>query len=318
MDMGETENSAEPAPESSGRKTVSRVGLVALLGASVLAIGTVAWRAWSPDDASAPAAVTDPSQPLTIAELEAKARANPLDWQAWQDLGFAYYADGQYEQAAKAYRQAVEGAPDSAELWGALGEARVLASKDDPMPPLAVAAFEKALELDPKQQRARYYLAAKRDMGGDHEGAIKEWLAILAEAPPGAVYEENLIATIRQVGKINQIEVEPRIATAMKGRPDVPQLTAGEAIPGPSQQQIDAARAMAPGEQRDMAEGMVARLEERLKGDPSNVDGWVMLMRSRVTLGQPDKASKALKDAIAANPGDAERLRQEASVLGVS
>ena len=45
---------------------------------------------------------------------------------------------------------------------------------------------------------------------------------------------------------------------------------------------VDAARAMAPGEQREMAEGMVARLEERLKGDPANVEGWVMLMRSRV------------------------------------
>lgn len=312
--MGEIDNSAEPATG----KTASRVGLVVLLGAAVLAIGTVAWRAWSPGDDAAPAAAVDPAQPLTIAELEAKARANPLDWEAWQELGFAYYADGQYDQAAKAYRQAVEGAPDSAELWGALGEARVLASKDDPMPPLAVAAFEKALELDPKQQRARYYLAAKRDMGGDHEGAIAEWLAILAEAPPGAVYVENLLNTIRQVGKINQIEVESRIAVAMKGRPEAPQLTAGDAIPGPNQQQIDAARAMAPGEQRDMAEGMVARLEERLKGDPSNVDGWVMLMRSRVTLGEPDKASKALKDAIAANPGEAERLRREASVLGVS
>lgn len=314
MLMGETGNSADTARG----QTASRIGLIVLLGAALLAIGIVGWRAWSSGDEAAPPAATDTGQPLTIAELEAKARANPLDWKAWQELGFAYYADGQYDQAAKAYRQAVEGAPDSAELWAALGEARVLASEDDPMPPLAVAAFEKALELDPKEQRARYYLAAKRDMGGDHEGAIGEWLAILEEAPPGAVYVENLLNTIRQVGKINKIDVEPRIAAAMKGRPDVPQLTAGEAIPGPNQQQIDAARAMAPGEQRDMAEGMVARLEERLKGDPANVDGWVMLMRSRVTLGEPDKASKALKDAIAANPKEAERLRQEAQVLGVS
>ena len=312
--MGEIDSSAP----TDGGQTASRVGLIVLLAAAVLAIGVVAWRAYSPADSAPAPAAMDAAQPLTIAELEAKAKANPKDWQAWQELGFAYYADGQYDQAATAYRQAVEGKPDSAELWAALGETRVLASKDDPMPPLAVAAFEKALTLDPKQQRARYYLAAKRDMGGDHEGAIKEWLAILAEAPPGAVYEENLLRTIRQVGKINKIEVESKIAAATKGKPEAPQLTAGEAIPGPDRQQIDAARAIAPGEQRDMAEGMVARLEQRLKGDPANVDGWVMLMRSRVTLGEPDKASKALKDAIAANPGEAERLRQEAQVLGVS
>src|SRR3546814_8782855 len=51
-----------------------------------------------------------------------------------------------------------------------------------------------------------------------------------------------------------------------------------------------------------MAEGMVERLENRLKDDSSNLDGWVMLMRSRTTLQQPDKAAKALSDAIAANP----------------
>lgn len=311
--MGETEQSAPTA----GGQTGSRLGLIVLLGAALLAIGIVAWRALSPEAGPAPEAMADPAQPLTIAELEAKARANPLDWEAWQELGFAYYADGQYDQAAKAYRQAVEGAPDNAELWAALGEARVLSSKDDPMPPLAVAAFEKALKIDPLQQRARYYMAARRDLSGDHEGAIGEWLAILEQAPPGAVYEENLLRTIRQVGKINKIEVESRIAAAMKDRPAAPKLTAGEAIPGPNQAQIDAARAIAPGEQRDMAEGMVARLEERLKGDPANVDGWVMLMRSRVTLGQADKASKALKDAIAANPAQADRLRQEAEALGV-
>lgn len=329
--MGETDNSPQQPSDSdmasdtgSGSGSggsggaASRLGLGLLLGAAVLAIGAVGYRTWSTPDQSMAEAPRDPAQPLTIAELEARAKANPRDSAAWEELGFAYYADGQFEEAAKAYRQAVEGNPDSAELWAALGEARVLASKDDPIPPLAVSAFEKALQLDPKQQRARYYMAAKRDLSGDHEGAIGEWLAILAEAPPGAVYEENLLRTIRQVATINKIDVESRIAAATKDRPDVPQLTAGAAIPGPSRAEIDAARAMAPGEQREMAQGMVARLEERLKSDSANVDGWVMLMRSRVTLGEMDKASKALKDALAANPQAAERLRQEAQVLGVS
>ena len=37
-----------------------------------------------------------------------------------------------------------------------------------------------------------------------------------------------------------------------------------------------------------------------------------MLMRSRTTLGQPDRARKALSDAVAANPSAAARLRAEA------
>ena len=170
--MDDADNSPPQAPGSDSGGAASRLGLGLLLGAAVLAIGAVGYRTWSAPDQSFAAAPRDPAQPLTIAELEARAKANPLDSAAWEELGFAYYADGQFEQAAKAYRQAVEGDPDSAELWAALGEARVLASKDDPIPPLAVSAFEKALQLDPKQQRARYYMAARRDLSGDHEGAI--------------------------------------------------------------------------------------------------------------------------------------------------
>ncbi len=142
-------------------------------------------------------------------------------------------------------------------------------------------------------------------------------LALLKDTPAGAPWEANLRQTIEQVGKINDIPVEAKLAEATEGRPKPPELTAGNAIPGPSQEQIAAASAISPGEQRNMAEGMVESLDAKLKANPNNPDGWVMLMRSRMTLGQPEKASQALKDAVAANPGEAERLRQEASALGV-
>lgn len=74
---------------------------------------------------------------------------------------------------------------------------------------------------------------------------------------------------------------------------------------------------MKPSEQRTMAEGMVAQLEERLRSQPKNPDGWVMLMRSRMTLGEPAKAKAALDAAIKANPGEAAQLREAAAQLGV-
>jgi cytochrome c-type biogenesis protein CcmH len=81
---------------------------------------------------------------------------------------------------------------------------------------------------------------------------------------------------------------------------------------------LKAAGSIPPSQQRAMAEGMVARLEGKLKANPANPDGWLMLVRSRATLGQPDKAAQALKDGVAANPGAAARLRQEAAMLGVT
>ena len=70
-------------------------------------------------------------------------------------------------------------------------------------------------------------------------------------------------------------------------------------------------------QQRQMAEAMVDQLAQRLKDQPERVDGWILLMRSRMSLGQPDKAHAALADALKANPAQAEAIREQAKALGV-
>ncbi|WP_271438168.1 tetratricopeptide repeat protein [Pontixanthobacter luteolus] len=305
-------------PTDSGQKAggISRIGLVALVVGAIIVAAAVGYRAFGEGEADQDAIIADGGPP-SIEQLKAAAEKDPLNAGAWQELGFAYYETGQFSEAVRAYRQAVEGDDKNAVLWSSLGEARLMASETDPMPSAAITAFEKAIALDPTDARARYFLAVRKDLSGDHQGAINDWLALLKDTPPGAPWEQNLRQTIEQVGKINNIATDTQLAAADSARPKAPQLTAGNAIPGPSREQIAAAGAMAPGEQREMAEGMVGSLAEKLRANPANPDGWVMLMRSRMTLGQPDQAAQALKDAIAANPGEAERLTREAAALGV-
>jgi cytochrome c-type biogenesis protein CcmH len=62
---------------------------------------------------------------------------------------------------------------------------------------------------------------------------------------------------------------------------------------------------------------MVDRLDARLKTAPNDVEGWQMLMRSRVQLKQPDAARAALRDAKAANPGSTAALDATAKELGL-
>lgn len=263
----------------------------------------------------------------TIEQLRAAAEASKDDAGPWSDLAFAYFQQGQFGEAATAYRRALAIAPDEAVLWSALGESLVLASERDPLPPEALQAFQKAVALDADDPRARYFLAAKKDIDKDHEGAIAAWLDLLADSPQGAPWEADLVRTIEQVGQMNAIDVAPRIAKAQAARK--PALiapgsgsVAGEAasstLRGPSAADVAAAGAMKPSEQRQMAEGMVAQLEERLQKEPKNLDGWVMLMRSRMTLGEPAKAKAALDAAVKANPGSAADLRAQAAALGIS
>jgi len=252
----------------------------------------------------------------TIEQLQQLVRDEPGNAMAWQQLGFAHFARGEYADAALAYRNAVDADPDSAVLWSSLGEARVLASELDPMPPSALEAFQRSAALDPADERARYFLAVNRDLQGDHEGAIGEWLALLEDTPRGAPWEADLRRTIEQVGAINTIEVADRIAAALEAR-DARLQPATTARPGPSMAQLQAAAGILPAEQEAMARGMVERLEARLASEPGDVDGWIMLMRSRMTLGEPELAEAALRRAIAANPSRRGQIEEAARSLGV-
>lgn len=288
-------------------------GGIAAIVALALAAGAIGYRLLdSSEDETATLATTDP-----LAALEQRAEADPDNAGAWQELGFAYFQANRFADAAEAYEKATKADPDSAVLWSSLGEARVMASERDPMPSAALEAFRKAASLDPKDPRARYFLAVEKDLGGDHEGAIAAWLALLAETPPGAPWEADLERTIEEVGKINSIAVDERIAAAQGLRPaSPPPAMAG--IPGPTQEDIAAASAMRPAEQQEMAEQMVSRLAARLEREPQDVQGWVMLMRSYQTLGRGADARAALGKALAANPEARTELSSAAATLGIS
>jgi cytochrome c-type biogenesis protein CcmH len=260
-----------------------------------------------------PTSSTAPNDPL--AALEARTKQNPKDAEAWSALATGYFESGRFDEAISAYGSALELAPQNAALWSARGEARTMADPRDPMPAAAVADFEAALKRDPKDPRARYFLAVRQDLAGDHEGAINSWLALLADTPPGAVWEADLRRTIEQVGKINKIDVAQRLAAVRQPAQLGPM--APRTMPGPSAEDLARASSIRPAEQREMAEGMVARLEGRLASDPANIDGWIMLIRSRMSLGQPDRARAALAAAIKANPAQASMLREQAAAMGV-
>lgn len=295
-----------------------RIALIAAGLAAAFAVGFAISRSQDGDAAKEVASLDATTGMQTISSLEQRTAADPKDLAAWQELGLAYFGDSRFADAVRAYEKATELTAGDALAWSALGEARVMASERDPMPADALAAFKRAVALDPKDPRARYFLAVERDLGGDHEGAIADWLAQLEETPENAPWRTDLVRTIEQVGKINKIDIAARLAKAGAKSPLAPPMPAAvRAIPGPNAQDLAAASKIPPGEQREMAEGMVARLETRLKGEPGNVEGWLMLIRSRMTLGQGDMAAKALSDAVAANPSEAAEIRRQAATLGV-
>lgn len=303
--------------ETKGMSTTNRAILIAAFLLLAGAIGYAIWRN-SANNAAAPAPTAAASPDAQLAAIEERTRREPQSADAWMALGAARFDLGDYPGAAAAYEKSVAIAPESAGLWSALGEARVMASPRDPMPPAAAEAFDKAIALNPKDPRARYFMAVKKDIAGDHKGAIDEWFALLADTPQGAPWEADLRRTIEQVGAINKIDVAARLAATQPRALKADEMpVAARAIPGPSRADMEAASQLPKGQQDAMIAGMVDGLEAKLKANPADVDRWIMLMRSRMTLGETAKAAQALKDALAANPGAAPRLKAQAQMLGV-
>ena len=295
--------------------------LTLLAATGLLFAGALGYAAFRQDGASQPAAeMANGPAPDSAAELEAAARARPQDATALQALAEARFDERDFDRAVAAYRQLTVLAPAQAGYWSGLGESLVMAAPNTgpAIPVEALAAFRRAISLDAKEPRARYFMAAQRDIDGDHRGAIADWLALLAETPRGAAWEGGLRQTIEDVGRRHNIPVGPRIAAVRQPELTPAQLpVAARAIPGPSRQDMQAAAALPKGQQDMMVNSMVDGLEARLQANPQQPDRWIMLMRSRMTLGESAKAVRALAAAIAANPAQAERLRAEARLLGV-
>jgi cytochrome c-type biogenesis protein CcmH len=299
----------------------SRIGLYALVLAGVAAVVALGLRyregggqGGAPSAAAPQAAASKGDVNQMVESLEARLKANPKDAEGWRMLGWSYFNLNRFADAAKAYARGAEQAPNDASLWSALGETLVYAHKKG-VDADATHAFTRALEIDPRDARARYFMAVRKDLAGDHKGAIDDWIAVLKDAPADAPYAESIRTLVEQVAKREKIDIAGRIPAA-----PAPRTVASDAIPGPTTGQMQDAARMSPSEQDAMARGMVDRLAARLAQQPKDEEGWIRLMRARLVLGDKAAAKDAHARARASFAGDSGalgRIDAAAKELGV-
>lgn len=236
-----------------------------------------------------------------ITSLRARLEKQPDDGDSWLLLARSYSAVGAHAKAADAYRRLLELAPLAIELRGDYAEALIRA-EDGFVGPKAVATLEAVLAHVPDDPRARYYLALRDAQNGEALKAAQGWAEILRDAPPDAPYRpavRQILEAVIADANLDRAALElPGDATA--DEPDAP------AAPGPTAGDVAAASALPADQQLEMIRGMVERLERRLGNEPGDVEGWLRLARSKLVLGEPEAAAAALKQGLAANPGNAE------------
>ncbi|WP_417482117.1 c-type cytochrome biogenesis protein CcmI [Maricaulis sp.] len=130
-----------------------------------------------------------------VETLAAQMEANPGNAQGWAVLGQAYLGLGRYGEAADAFEQAIDIVPDSAFLFASLGQA-ILFGENGNMTPAAREAFARALDIEPSDVRARFFMAEAQYQAGEREAALSAWQALLAETPDDAAYRAMIEARL--------------------------------------------------------------------------------------------------------------------------
>ena len=254
---------SDPASAARFRRFIIAAALLLLpagAGALYLQLG-------SPDFAAMPAGgAVQPEQQTQIetlvARIEVHLQSNPKDGRGWEVLAPVYMQLGRYSDSVSAWRNTLALLGESADREANLGEA-LMAEANGVVTVEARAAFVRAVTLDNTIVSARYYLGRAAEQDGKREEAAKIWRDLVAEAPAGAHWANDVRAALARVES----------NSAASG-------TTGAQTAGPTRQSPDASLpvgaanspirpanppAAPPQHEGDAIQGMVDRLAERVK-----------------------------------------------------
>ncbi len=238
-----------------------------------------------------------------IAQLKKHLENEPGDVEGWMLLGRTMRLVGRPGEAVDAYRSAVKASERHPSVLADFAESKIYASEgqvDDE----TFAALKEAVDNDPSQMKARFYLGFAKMKTQDYAGAIQEWTDLAAMAPKeiGWLSQVNeQIDMAAKAGNLNRDDFKPsEQALALSKQFELQweeekkqRQEQASQTSGPSQADMEAASEMTPEERDEMIRGMVEKLADRLKENPNDIEGWKRLAKVYMVLGEKDKALEA-------------------------
>jgi cytochrome c-type biogenesis protein CcmH len=272
-----------------------------------------------------------------IAQLAQRMTKTPNDADGWQMLGWSYFRTDRFSEAAKAYANASAIQPETAALKTAWAEALIRAS-DGKVTQEALELCEAALRRDAKDPRARFIVGLAKEQAGDAKGAIDLWIALLRDAVPADEWESDVRQQTLELAKSNGIDVTARLPVppsgpGILGKLNLDTVTSGARpvplsgsvaqtkVHQPTVADVKAAESMSDSDRVAMIRSMVDSLQTRLDANPRDSEGWIKLFRSRVVLGEAERAQTALARALQIfgdNSADRDRIAAAAREAGLS
>jgi len=191
-------------------------------------------------------------------------------------------AMGEYESTIEAYNRLIALDQTNAE-WRVKKYEAFVEMAAGPITPAARLALIDLVEAFPDHPAGQFYLGQVYIQNGDTARATSTWQALLDRSSDDAPWVPQLKA---QLARMNNT------------------------APAISSEAIEDITSLSDQEQRDFIESMVARLEARLRENPSDLAGWERLANAHIALGSEEDAMRILNEAlILVDPADQKKVQ---------
>jgi len=136
-----------------------------------------------------------------VDKLAARLKQNPNDPQGWTMLARSYMMLERFSDAASAYQKLTALSANDADAWADYAEALALANSQN-LAGKPTEAINRALQINPKHQKALDLSGSAAYQAGDYNKAIEQWQKLLKLLPPGS---DELKTITDQISKTKEL-----------------------------------------------------------------------------------------------------------------
>jgi cytochrome c-type biogenesis protein CcmH len=148
-----------------------------------------------------PGMMSDQQIGANIQKLADRLKQNPNDVQGWTMLARSYMMQERFSDAASAYEKLTALNANDADAWADYAEALALAN-DQNLAGKPTEALNRALKIDPRNQKALDLAGSAAFQAHDYQKAIDYWQQLLKLLPAGS---EELQTVTGQISKAKEM-----------------------------------------------------------------------------------------------------------------
>jgi cytochrome c-type biogenesis protein CcmH len=145
--------------------------------------------------------MSDQQIAANVDKLAKRLEQNPNDAQGWLMLARSYTSMERFSEAASAYERATALNGNDAGIWADYGEALAM-SNGHRLAGKPTEAINRALQIDPKNQKALALAGSAAFETGDYQKAVDYWQKLLPLLPPGSDIAQTVNDEIAKAKKL--------------------------------------------------------------------------------------------------------------------